>query len=128
MSTTNKLFTVAGVSNLDGEVKVRFANDVMRVKVLTKSGHKDITLIELPEPMTKLDAAKFIQPLDEFQSVAAQSAIGDYLDRNAEKTLRVKADKEPVAAVIAPVITDEADDDKPIGYAELEAELGMAPF
>lgn len=78
---TNKLFTVCGTSKLDGEYKVRFANDTMRIKVLNKHGHEDITLVELPSEMTKLDAAKFIQSLDEFSNVNSQAAIADYLDR-----------------------------------------------
>lgn len=139
---TDKLFTVCGTSKMDGEVKVRFANDVMRVKVLAKSGHDDIVLIELPNAMTKLEAAKFIQPLDEFQGVAEQAAIDDYLDRNDEKPAKAatvkaekpakaataKAPKAKTAKVKAPVTADEADEDKPIGYAELEAAVGEAPF
>ena len=47
------MFKVAGVSTLKGEVKVRFANDMTRVKVLAKNGHTDIELMELPEAMAK---------------------------------------------------------------------------
>lgn len=96
---TTKLFTVAGVSKLDGEYKVRFANDVMRVKVLDKHGHSDITLIELPEAMTKLAAVQFIKGVDEFQGASEQAAIADYLDRNDEKPAKAapKA-KAPVKA------------------------------
>lgn len=97
---TDKQFTVCGTSNLDGVTKVRFANDVLRIKVLTKSGHTDITLIELPEAMSKLEAAKFIQSLDEFQDVASQAAIADYLDRNDEKP--AKATKAPAPKAKAP--------------------------
>jgi hypothetical protein len=82
---TDKLFTVAGVSTFNGETKVRFANDELRVKVLMKHGHTDPILIGLETPMTKLEAVKFIQGLDEFAGVAAQSAIADYLDRKDEK-------------------------------------------
>jgi hypothetical protein len=89
---TDKLFTVAGVSTLDGETKVRFANDTLRLKVLMKHGHTDPILVELPEAMTKLAAVKFIQGLDEFAGVSAQSAIADYLDRKDE------APKAPVKA------------------------------
>ena len=39
---TDKTFTVAGVSKLNGDYKVRFANDIMRIKNLAKSGHEDI--------------------------------------------------------------------------------------
>jgi hypothetical protein len=110
---TDKLFTVAGTSkHPEHGFKVRFANDSMRVKNLAKSGHTDITLIELDAPMTKLDAVNFIKTLDEFQGVSEQSAIADYLDRNDEtpakapkakapaKTAKVKAPK--VAAPKAP--------------------------
>lgn len=135
---TDKVFTVCGTSKLDGEMKVRFANDVMRVKVLAKHGHEDITLIELPNEMTKLEAVKFIKTLDEFQGVAEQAAIDDYLDRNDEKPAKAKVEKAPAKAK-APaktatvkakkaVTADETDDDKPIGFAELEAAVGEAPF
>lgn len=86
---TDKLFTVCGTSKLDGEYKVRFANDVMRIKVLNKHGHEDITLVELPKEMSKLDAVKFIQSLDEFSNVNSQAAIADYLDRKDTKPKRV---------------------------------------
>lgn len=92
---TDKLFTVAGTSKLNGETKVRFANDIMRLKVLAKHGHEDITLIELPQAMTKLEAVQFLVGLDEFQGVAEQAAIADYLDAKvpsakAEKPAKVE--------------------------------------
>ena len=54
----NKTFTVAGyATNPDGTVKVRFANDlVSRIKILNKAGCTNVNLIELPRPMTKLQA------------------------------------------------------------------------
>ena len=78
---TDKTFKVVGVSKLAGEYKVRFANDVMRVKVLAKHGHEDIRLLELDTAMTKLDAVKELAKADEFQDTYAQAAIADYLDR-----------------------------------------------
>ena len=83
---TDKLFTVVGVSKHNGEYKVRFANDVMRVKVLDKHGHTDIRLEPTPEAMTKLDAVGFLKTHDEFQDVAAQAAITEYLDEKTPKT------------------------------------------
>jgi hypothetical protein len=55
---TDQTFTVAGTSKHNGGFKVRFANDMMRIKNLTKSGHTDIVLVELPKAMTKLDAIR----------------------------------------------------------------------
>jgi len=79
---TDKTFTVAGVSKHKGEYKVRFANDVMRVKVLTKGGHEDIRLVELDEPLSKLDAVLAIKNMTEFADVNAQNAFLEYIERN----------------------------------------------
>ncbi len=87
---TDKTFTVVGISTFADGTKVRFANDVMRVKVLAKNGHTDINLIELPEAMLKVDAAKFLATLPEFSGAVAQEAIAEYLDKH---------DKQPKAKV-----------------------------
>lgn len=50
---TSKQFKVIGVSTLNGKTKVRFANDITRIKVLIKNGHTNVELFELPEAMTK---------------------------------------------------------------------------
>lgn len=111
---TDKLFTVAGVSTLDGVTKVRFANDTMRVKVLQKHGHTDPILIELDTAMTKLDAVKFIQGLPEFEGVAAQAAIADYLEDHAPKakasTKTATTSKVKTASVKAKATTVDMED------------------
>ena len=58
---TDKLFTVVGSSTQDGKTKVRFANDVMRIKILAKNGHTNINLIELPKALNKVDAVRYMQ-------------------------------------------------------------------
>ena len=134
----DKLFTVVGTSKLDGEYKVRFANDIMRVKVLAKHGHEDITLIELDEAMDKLSAAQFIKSLDEFAGPNEQAAIDDYIERNTPKAPKVKAEKpakapkakkakvEDTAEKAAATVLDEADE---IAAAErVVDELDDAPF
>jgi hypothetical protein len=60
----SKSFTHAGVSKLDGEFKVRFANDAMRTKVLIKNGHTDIDIIELKHAMSKEDALAYLMSID----------------------------------------------------------------
>jgi predicted metal-dependent RNase len=110
---TDKMFTVVGTSKLDGEYKVRFANDIMRVKVLAKHGHKDVTLVELDEAVSKLDAAIFIKSLDEFAGPNEQAAIDEYIEKNTPKEPKVakpvKASKAKVEKAIATVL-DEADE------------------
>ena len=54
---TDKKFAVAGVSTQNGKTKIRFANDSMRVKILSKNGHTDVELINLPHEMTKAEIA-----------------------------------------------------------------------
>jgi hypothetical protein len=118
---TDKTFTVAGVSTLNGDCKIRFANDVMRVKNLAKSGHEDIRLVELPEAMLKTDAAKFIAALPEFEDAVAQEAIVTYLEKHdkqpkakvevkkaVKKAVAVKPAKAPAKAKVT-VPTDAED-------------------
>jgi hypothetical protein len=59
---TEKTFTVAGTAtNPDGTTKARFANDlVARIKILNKAGCTAINLVELPSPMTKLQALQYL--------------------------------------------------------------------
>lgn len=88
---TDKLFNVAGVSKLNGEYKVRFATDIMRIKVLAKHGHEDIRLAELDTAVSKYEAVKQLQGMDEFQDAAAQSAIAEYLEDKAPKAPKAKS-------------------------------------
>jgi len=76
---SEKLFTVAGVSRTPkGELKARFATDlVTRTKVLQKD-QTDIDLIELKEPMSKADAVEFLLSID-------------FDDRNGVKNPEVRA-------------------------------------
>lgn len=122
---TDKLFTVCGTSKLGTEYKVRFANDQLRIKVLAKHGHEDITLVELPEAMTKLAAVKFIKTLDEFAGASCQSAIADYLDRKDETPKAVKAPGvTKTAKVAAPKVAKARATAKVADTSEMED----APF
>ena len=114
---TDKLFTVAGVSTLNGDTKARFANDVMRIKVLAKNGHENIQLVELPEAMTKVDAAKFLATLPEFQDAASQEAVAEYL---------TKHDKQPKAKVEVKKAVKAAVEKKPAKAKAPKAEKAPA--
>ena len=80
-------YSHAGVSKLNGEFKVRFCNDALRVKVLAKNGHKDIDILELKHPMTKEDAVAFLMSID--------FANGN---KNVQAALEAAADKRGVKA------------------------------
>ncbi len=93
-------YKIAGVSKLNGEFRVRFANDMTRVKVLAKNGHSDIDLIELKEPLTKEDAVAFLLSIDFATrdgktNDEVQGALLAELDKRAETP---KAEKAPKVA------------------------------
>jgi hypothetical protein len=75
MSDDNKLFKVAGVSAVKGQFKVRFANDMARVKVLIKTDHTDIELRELPKAMSKGEIAAFLKTTDLMERAEYREAI-----------------------------------------------------
>ena len=50
----------AGFSRLQGALKFRTANDTKRIDQLRKLGDTDVVILELPEEMTKNDAAKHV--------------------------------------------------------------------
>ena len=98
---TSKLYNVVGVSKLNGEYKVRFATDIMRIKVLDKHGHEDVRLCELDTPVTKYEAVKQIQTMSEYADAAAQAAIAEYLEEKAPKATTRTAGPAAVSAATA---------------------------
>jgi len=71
---TTKAFKYAGVSTLNGKTKIRFANDIMRIKVLAKNGHTDVDIKELPQEMQKGDAIKHLSTLGFAQNTPESKA------------------------------------------------------
>ena len=94
------MFKVAGVSTLKGQVKVRFANDLTRVKNLTKSGHTDIELLELPEAMEKPAVVTFLKSTELYAKASAKAAI-DAADSKYNPTNTVKVTKPSLEAIKA---------------------------
>lgn len=84
MSNTEKLFTVAGTAtNPDGTTKARFANDlVSRVKILQKHGCTDINLMELPNPMTKIQALEYLQSKGITDGAAGEAVATKLSEKN----------------------------------------------
>lgn len=95
---TDKLFNIVGVSKFNGEYKVRFATDIMRIKVLDKKGHEDVRLCELDKPVSKYAAVQQIQTMAEYADAAAQAAIAEYLEEKAPKKSTLKAGPAVVSA------------------------------
>ena len=109
---TDKTFNIVGVSKLNGEYKVRFATDIMRIKVLAKHGHEDIRLCELDEAVSKYEAVKQIQTMADFGDASAQSAIAEYLEEKAPKVKATPKAKAPVAKTKAPAKAAKVTEDE----------------
>jgi len=131
-------FTHAGVSKLNGEYKVRFCNDGLRVKVLAKNGHKDIDIVPLPHPMSKEQVVAYLLQInfDNGKSVirAALEAAGEKrgVIQSAKKEQRPtkeakKPKKEaPAKSTVTPQVP-ALEGMTPLGLAPA-AKLEDAPF
>ena len=135
-------FTHAGVSKLDGEFKVRFANDAMRTKVLIKNGHTDIDIIELKTPMSKEDAVAYLLTIDfDNGNSNVRAALEMELDKRSPKAAskdkpkkeakKPKAPAKPAKAITLESIKAKAAPKSTVSKAQVEAQLaGLedAPF
>ena len=127
------VFSHAGVSRLNGEFKVRFANDALRVKVLAKNGHKDIDIIELKEPMTKEDAIAYLMSIDfatqnGVTNAEVEAALFEAIDKRA-----VKPAKAPKATKAKPTMESikakvKAAPKSTVSKAEIVAQMEDAPY
>lgn len=134
----SKSFTHAGVSKLDGEFKVRFANDALRVKVLAKNGHKDIDIIELKHAMTKEDAVAFLISIDfDNGNKAVRAALEAEVGKRTETPKaapKAKASvkvKPTMKAIEAKVAAKKSAPKSTVSKAEVVAQLADledAPF
>jgi len=101
----DKLFKVGGVSLTKGQYKVRFANDMTRVKILAKTD-SDINLIELPTEMTKPELVTFLKTTDLYANadyrMAIDAADAKYNGTVAAKATKVKAVKAAVTKAAKP--------------------------
>ncbi len=88
---SNKTFTVVGITERDNVSKVRFANDIVRrVKQFSGPENTRVTLVELPNAMTKIEALNYMLTMDEFKTDDDQALISDTLDdkqREAKKNV-----------------------------------------
>jgi hypothetical protein len=125
------VYTHAGVSKLNGEFKVRFANDMMRVKVLAKNGHKDIDIVELKTPMTKEDAVAFLLSIDFANgNKAVQAALESAADKRGVTAPKAKVSKPVAKATKTPVAktTKAPVQTQSEAIKAVVAELEDAPF
>jgi pyruvate-formate lyase len=139
---TEKTFTVAGVSNLKGVYKARFANSLDRVKVLHANAHTDIRLIELPHAMVKADAVQYLLNLpfndaieDEavkkyFDDVNALQAFEDFMASKTKATVKTprakKAAAAPVTVTVDELLAEELVE-TPVDLTKVYESVGLEP-
>jgi len=105
-------FKVVGTSKLNGVTKVRFANDMTRVKVLQKNDHIEIDLVELVEPLSKADAVAYLIKIDFANGRAdVAQALAEASDKRIEgankEPRKTKEAKKPKKAPAPKAITIE---------------------
>jgi len=107
---TDKTFAVGGVSKTKGQYKVRFANDMTRVKILAKTD-TDIQMVDLPGAMTKAELVNHLKTTDLYKNPEYAAAI-DAADTkyNAASTVKVKASKPNMADIKARAAAKDAAD------------------
>jgi len=90
--STEKLFTVVGTAiNPKGELKMRWANDlVQRINILIKAKCEDINLHETPTPMTKLQSAEWLLKNREL-TPEQEEVVALKVDEKAKVDKRAKA-------------------------------------
>jgi hypothetical protein len=93
---TDKTFKFVGSSVFNGKTKLRFANDIMRIKVLDKNGHQDVNFKELPEAMDKASA---VAHLNQIGFAGENADIKAALSKAAKKYGEPKVSETPAEAV-----------------------------
>jgi hypothetical protein len=98
---TNKQYKYAGVSTFAGKTKIRFANDIMRIKVLDKNGHADVNFKELPSSMNKSEAVAHLSSLG---FAGENSDIKAALTKAAKKYGSPKTKSTPEVEAVAEAV------------------------
>jgi hypothetical protein len=104
---TTQLFSHVGISTRYEKTRVRFTNNSAREIILLKDGHDDITILALPEDMTKAQATAWIMTQkNTFESLNDRFAIDEAYDRY--NTIAAKKSKATIARPSMEDITKRA--------------------
>jgi xanthine/CO dehydrogenase XdhC/CoxF family maturation factor len=83
-----KQFTYAGVSRLNGELKLRFTTSDARFLHLVKVGHTEVEMIKLTRPLTKDAAIKelLVRNFDNGRTEITNLLVGRAREATVKKT------------------------------------------
>ncbi len=95
MAKPNQAITVAGITSHGTFTnKVRFTvNLVRRIKQFVKVNATRIDLVELPNPMSRLEAIAYLKTHADFQSAEDQATLDEAVETRTPKTPKVKVVK-----------------------------------
>lgn len=95
-------YTVAGVSRLNGQVKVRFATSIEYAEKLVKAGNVDVKLLEAPNAMTREQLTEWLKTTVIYDDQEAKEAIDEKSAKftGADKTAKVVKVKAPKVAKV----------------------------
>jgi hypothetical protein len=128
-SKMEKLFTVAGTSSLEGVVKFRVANGsaAARTKVLVRSGHTEINLVDLVKPMSKEAAIAFVK--SQGSAFAAETATATATATKPAKVAKAPKQKTVKMATVVKQVSKKfvAAKSKEVPAEQLLAEVGIQP-
>jgi len=119
-----KLFSVAGTSALEGVVKFRVANGsaAARTKVLARSGHTDIKLVDLAKPMSKEAAIAFVKSQGSAFSAETATKPAKVAKVPKQKTVKLSTIVKQVSKKFVTAKTT-----KEVPAEQLLAEVGIQP-
>ena len=102
MKIDTRTFSHAGSTLHNGTYKARFANHpAVRTKILTGEGHTDIVLVELPNPMTKLQAIAYLkESKPEGVNLASLDAKEQYINNQLTTIVKQNTPKTPKVAKV----------------------------
>ena len=87
-------FKYVGVTtNADGRTKVRFANELIRIKVLEKAKVTNINFVELAKESTKLEAVNHLATTELYSDPKFQQTIDEAVEKYSTMTTSVKTAK-----------------------------------
>lgn len=109
-------YTVAGVSRLNGQVKVRFATSIEYAEKLVKAGNVDVKLLEAPNAMTREELTEWLKTTSIYEDQEAKEAIDDKSDKftGADKASKVVKVKAPKAAKVTKAVETTVTTDEPV--------------
>ena len=98
---TTKLFSIGGYSKLsNGQYKARFANTSVKARtaLLERGGQTEVTFVELPKSMTKVEGAQYL--LDTLTDIPAGAGV-------ALKHVLNGASEDEVEAIVKEVVASK---------------------